>query len=316
MPSDKVLFILLLANASLFFLLKDKGVVRINSVQFYFILFIVTFVIVYLRDRNKLGKRRKDQIEKGAEDIVSVMKKSFVEEHEMGMVSPQDFPKRDISFYDLKRRQLQDLGFIYLADVEDVTLSEAYPQTRTFIRIMLSDDGCGHAGIYDATPGVLRSLFYWLLGARGFKNVDIETELENGLFVITTTAPVMFSHGPQIVFNRVPRRATVKELVQAHKKNVSEQINRDNIKPLKFKDLGDVLNSQKRQHEIIHVHRKSIGYGLTRDEKNKFGKGLLGGGAGKVFSRVDELAEDEKAADAAGPSGSNIEQEENTREEE
>src|SRR5438067_6914327 len=61
--------------------------------------------------------------------------------HELVRVSPAAFPEADLEFYDRAREQFEARGYHCLGDVEDVTMSNVYPQNRTFLRLFVDAGG-------------------------------------------------------------------------------------------------------------------------------------------------------------------------------
>src|SRR5687768_602707 len=65
----------------------------------------------------------------------------YGEPHELVQTTPDAFPEADLEFYDRARRELEQRGYRWLADVEDMTMSRIYPENRTFLRLFIDRGG-------------------------------------------------------------------------------------------------------------------------------------------------------------------------------
>lgn len=247
------------------------------------------------KKRNAIGQ--KEKIRNAADQIFSDLEKTYSSFHEFVPALPVDFADRDLSFYDRMAQALGSENFVLLGDVEDRTLSQTYPQNRTFLRILVSNSGSVQAAIYDATPKGFLRLVAWLSGMRHMKIVELESELQNGHFVVTSLAPRTPMEKPvQIHAIHLPQRTPIRELISAHmehlaKQTVAQKGSRERIQ----RTLNEVLASQGRQLQILHEFRKGVGFGLTAKEKEGFAKGSLSQQvAVDVFSEIDELVDKKK----------------------
>jgi len=254
--------------------------------------------LYFLRlEKKRNSSCQQEKIRNAADQIFTDLEKTYSSFHEFVPALAVDFADRDLSFYDLMAQALCSENFVLLGDVEDRTLSQTYPQNRTFLRILVSNSGRVQAAIYDATPKGFLRLVAWLSGMRHMKIVELESELQNGHFVVTTMAPRTPMEKPvQIHAIHLPQRTTIPELISAHMEHLAKQTaaqegSRERIQ----RTLNDVLASQGRQLQILHEFRKAVGFGLTAKEKEGFAKGSLSRQvAADVFSGIDELADKKK----------------------
>src|SRR2546423_368817 len=79
--------------------------------------------------------------------------------HALGAGSPAAVPEADLEFYDRVKKELEQKAYRWLGDVEDLTLSRIYPQTRTFLRLFTDAGRMIRASAYHLHPrGVVISL--------------------------------------------------------------------------------------------------------------------------------------------------------------
>lgn len=110
-----------------------------------------------------------------AEQILTMVKQSTIAEHRFQAVSLSDYDALDHTFYAQQQAALAALGFVWVTDVEDLTLTQNMG-LRTMVRVL-------HQPETHATA----ALFYLAEAGRGF--VELETFGADGRFVIDTTAP-------------------------------------------------------------------------------------------------------------------------------
>jgi hypothetical protein len=244
-----------------------------------------------LREINDEARRETTQeyAEKAAEDTVVLLKKTFSEQHTMHRADIKNFADRDLRFYDRLRNECASAQFRFLGDVEDATLNETHSSMRTFIRILLSENGDTAVAIFDATP---RNFFIrvlaWMLGMRVFKIYEAESELKNGSFVSTSICPPQPLATPDAIIKKhVPAKTAVDKLLHAHTQNVAEACASQKTTVIKHHSLEDVLASQIRQQKILHDHRKAQGFGLSEQEKKNFSAGISKDFAEEYGKQID-----------------------------
>ena len=254
--------------------------------------------LYFLRlEKKRNSSHQQEEIREAADRIFSDLGKTYSSFHEFVPALPTDFADRDLSFYDHMAQALCSENFVLLGDVEDRTLSQTYPQNRTFVRILVSNSGSVQAAIFDVTPKGFLRLSAWLFGMRHMKIVELQSELQNGHFVVTTLAPCTPMEKPvQIHVIHLSHRTTIRELISAHIEHLAKQTAaQEGSKEQIQRTLNDVLASQGRQLQILHEFRKGVGFGLTEKEKEGFAKGSLSRQVtADVFSGIDELADKKK----------------------
>lgn len=214
-----------------------------------------------------LGARRPHAL--GGAALRQRLDRVYGEPHELVQVSPAAFPEADLDFYDHARQELEARGYLWLADVEDLTLSRLYPHNRTFQRLCVDAGRMVRASVYHLHPrGVVISLLQLVqLFPRHLRVVELVTEI-NGRFLVTSN-----THGadrleppPEARVERMPVGTGLGAVIARHEARITAQLREHpEQQPVGFETLEDVLASIARAHVAMARHRQKVG-GLSRDE--------------------------------------------------
>lgn len=227
---------------------------------------LVTFVMLLFGRRGAAargGARLRDEIDA-----------LFGGEHEYRAVEATDFPGADLAFYDRVQRDLESLGFRKLADVEDLTLSRVYPETRTFVRMMVDEAALIRAGAFHLRPrGGLTGLFS-LIGIvpRHIRVVELVTEVPRGRFLVTapTRGLDRLDPPPEAKVERLPPGTSTRALVEHHRRRVADHLRAHGAhSPVTMDGYDAVIASVQRGHVAASNHRQRIGR-LSKDELERF----------------------------------------------
>jgi hypothetical protein len=194
----------------------------------------------------------------------------FSGEHDYRDVTPSEFPYADLAFYDRVQKELEQLGFRKLRDVEDETLSRVYPETRTFVRVMVDEAALIRAGAFHLRPrGGLAGLFSALgLVPRHVHVVELVTELPRGKFLVTapTRGLDRLDPPPEAKVDRLSPGTSTRELVAHHRKRIQEHLRANAAHtPVSMDDFAAVMASVQRGHLAASKHRQKIGR-LSKEE--------------------------------------------------
>ncbi|HEY3808217.1 MAG TPA: hypothetical protein VGL61_36810 [Kofleriaceae bacterium] len=193
----------------------------------------------------------------------------YGEPHELARVSPAAFPEADLEYYDRARGELEGKGYAWLADVEDLTLSRIYPQSRTFMRLFVDSGRMIRANVYHLHPrGVVISMLQLVqLYPRHLHVVELVSEL-GGQFIVTSN-----THGidrleppPEAKVERLPTSSSLLAVVTRHEARITELLRAHPERvPTSYEGYDDVIGSIARAHVAMARHRQKVG-GLSRDE--------------------------------------------------
>ncbi len=211
----------------------------------------------------------------------------YGEPHELVKVSPSAFPEADVEFYDRVRAQLEQRGYRWLADVEDVTLSRVYPQNRTFLRLFVDAGSMIRASVYHVHPrGVVVSILQLVqLWPRHLRVVELVTEIAGAFLVTANTHGVdRLEPPPEAKVERMPLATPVVDVVARHEARITELLRAHPERvPSHFEGYPEVVASMGRAHVVMARHRQKVG-GLSRDELERL-KGRPLSAAEEAFLR-------------------------------
>lgn len=215
-------------------------------------------VVVALFVMQKIATRV--QAKAGAKALVSSVQSIYAGDHEYKTVSPAEFGWMNLSHYETMKRELTERGFTHLEDIENLTLTRAFPATRTFLRSFTGVEGTVQAGVYDLTPRGTMRLMQMVGGmARDFRTIDLQTELTNGRFVLSTTADRKMASGsvpPEAEAEYYPRSMPLDELLEAHIARVQRALDAaPGVDMVRARTAAEAREGQRRLQRLINRFR-------------------------------------------------------------
>ncbi|UBF25567.1 hypothetical protein K9N68_28980 [Kovacikia minuta CCNUW1] len=202
-----------------------------------------------------------------AEKLLQTMQSLYGQQHTFQQVDCKTFRHLDQGFYRQSQKLLEKLGFRQIADIEDVTISQTNPAHRTFIRVLLSGDRTTVGACYQFPLSWLVRLFQWIgLAPKGGKVIDLESELSNGNFLITTNTLKMDTTAdiPGIHRQQFPHNTSAEQLLNCHREKLRE-FNKQKIQPLKMNNYQEIEAAQHRLQAIKNNYRASVGFVTDAD---------------------------------------------------
>jgi hypothetical protein len=182
------------------------------------------------------------------------MAAAYAEPHQLVQVSAASFPEADLDFYDRARRELEDAGFRWIADLEDLSLTRLSPETRTFMRVFLDSGGMIRAAVYHVRPrGIVVLLQAVLRIPRELRVIELVTEIGPNFLSTTNTRNVdRLDAPPEVLSERMPANTPLAQVVARHGQRINERIRANPEKiPTHFVTLQDVLDSVERGNRAI-----------------------------------------------------------------
>lgn len=211
--------------------------------------------------------------EKGAREILENIRSIYVPTHRFESVRLEDFKHVDQRFYATTRAVLEQEGFVFFEDAEDVTLASAKGNIfkRVPIRCMVSKDGTIMSGIYHPRLSSLwlRALLF-VLRKRIGRIIDFETEFSDGSFVCTTNAlsAGALESPPLIDAQYHPVKTPWATLLSAHRERVTRHQNAHSLSIVRIRSIAELRASQNRMNALKAAHRGDL-KGITREELEK-----------------------------------------------
>lgn len=196
----------------------------------------------------------------------------YSQPHEFAKVDPAAFPEADLRFYDRGRLELEKLGYRFIADVEDITMTEASPMSRTFMRLFSDRGGLVRAALYHVQPrGMVISILQLVqVVPRHLRIIELVTEIDGKFLATANTQNLDRLEPPQEVrTERLPMSAAIGTVVEHHQARITAWLKAhpDRV-PRAVVDYEEVMASMARSHLAMARHRQKVG-GLSRDELEK-----------------------------------------------
>lgn len=189
--------------------------------------------------------------------------------------SPSTHGYIDWKKYDELRRQLEQEGFRYLADLVAMSAHVTPSMSRpAVVRILTDESGEIVAGIYKLSlRWTLMGVMARFLGGSS-AILDLTTDFEDGTSLQTSTAQEAggWTAPPQILKEHLPRSTPFAQAIARHQERVrAYRAAHPAASPLRFSTVDDVLQSSAREARLKHEYRRSIGW-ATREEIAKVTK--------------------------------------------
>ena len=215
-------------------------------------------------------------IRRTARQVIATAKAAWGTPHEYRLVNYLQFTQCDLAWYDDRRRELEALGFTYLADFEDVTISRSLTTSQpTFMRVLTAAEGDVCACIYQVTSSVVTPESNGAAEIRETFCVEFETEFSDGTFLLTTpTREVdLTDEVPGIRRIRPAFEETVEERLRRHREELAMYLgNHRDTQPIAVRTWDDLLAQMHRCQGLKIRHRETTGW-ISEEELRRFGVG-------------------------------------------
>lgn len=230
-----------------------------------------------------LRARQRAAAEGGAR-VRAELDAAYAGEHEYSRVEPDAFPDADHEFYVDVARAFAAQGFRHVADIEDLTLSRVYPESRTFLRVFVDDARLIRAAAYHVRPrGALIAMLQLVrVVPRHLHIIELVSELPRSRFMSTsnTAGLVALEQPAEVRPERMPAEAPLADLVARHRARLTEAIRRDpGLAPVSLEAYDDLIASVQRSNLCAARHRAAQ-HGLSREELERL--------RGRPLDAVDE----------------------------
>jgi len=226
--------------------------------------------------------------------ILDNLRNSYNQAYIYNEVNSDSFKHLSLKFYNETQKCLEQLGFYYLADIENEYLTKQSMNPRTFIRVMVHQDHLTNVGFYHIKPNILWRCFMLLIGFRKTKVIEFQSELENGSQIVTSNGDKdsILPTSPDLIRNFESAKYSSDDLYQKHQTCLSNTQKRIGSKPLKFKTINDILESEKRQMLLQKEYLQGIGW-VTKEYLLKNGAGSEKR-AREIYEEIQEILRKER----------------------
>jgi len=179
-----------------------------------------------------------------------------------------DFPNLDHEFYDETQAALESLGFRWLGDRENLTLTKAFPKLRTFVRMLVSAEGTISSFLYHIQAMTPK-------GTHDIRAIELGSELSDGTFLVTSntlqSGPAKTQ--PGIDSQRHPATTPPAELLRNHRERLRAALeNRPGLTVTRILSRDDDLQFQWRMQAVQAGIRRRPRRPSTRGSWTKSGR--------------------------------------------
>lgn len=225
---------------------------------------IVYFGVAYLVTNFvwKKARRRKNATKLNWETLGH-----FANDFEWKRVELSSIQDVDPDYYDQVTKELGELGYQKMADVEYLHVSKAHPEMQTVVRLFVIGHGQISAAAYHArVAGRQGFLARLVLGKREFRVVDFQTAMSDGSFVLTSNAGDMLA----LTSAHEIKKCSLGEVIplKVHQEQHIARVKQfcsETVQPLVANTMSELMRLEEIQYRIEQEHRKSVG-GLSGDE--------------------------------------------------
>ncbi len=206
---------------------------------------------------------------------------------EYASVNAREFAHLDLSWYDASQRWLEERGFGWLGDEENLTFRRTSKGNRTLLRTMLGRDGTWITYLYHFKPAGLAPA----LATNGFKILELQTQFANGTFVCTSNAEEAgkLDSPPGVDALRLAANSSLDAIVEAHAQRVSAALAANpSGAALRMGGLEDIHRAQNVLQGIKAAFRRDVG--ITKQELERLAGNRLGAQQiDALYSEVEKL---------------------------
>jgi tetratricopeptide (TPR) repeat protein len=204
----------------------------------------------------------------------------------LAAVDPKEFPAYQRKFVDQRGRELAALGLRHVADAEAEGMRMMLGQ-RVLIGMFADDSGETGVACFAMKPkwpGWLAWLIMFVTGKwKVYEMTECVTQFDDDTHLSTQyESPSPFEYGPPIHLEKLPRKASLTELVARHSGRVAEYRRaHPDAEPMRVTDLGGMEARWIEGQRVKRAYRESVGF-VTDAELRK----LLGGHYARFADRV------------------------------
>jgi hypothetical protein len=227
-----------------------------------------------------------------AQKIEARLKPLMVERFQYAPARAKEFTHLDLAFYDKARGYLEERGYRFLADEQNVTVHSDATE-RTFLRVLVGGES--------TVVGFLYHLKARNAGTKESKVLDLETWFSNKQFVTTSNAERagVFDTPPGIQAVHLPAETRWDQILEAHQKQVSDFLAKNpGAEAVKLKTMEDVRRFQDELQRRKSEFRRANG--LSKAELERFVRGRAGIDVEELHAKLSQRLRQKNQAIAAG----------------
>jgi len=196
-----------------------------------------------------------------AHNILNKIRKIYGVQHVYKKIDIQKYTHLSISFYSKCERELNELNFVTLLNIEDVTVSSSSPDPRSFLRIMSNETSRNTAAIYHVKPKFPWPIIMFLMRTPA-KVYEFQTIFSDDAVIETTIVPstILNSYPTKIIKQSAPKKS-IKQLLAVHERSVEDYLaNHPGVNTVYIDSLEKFIEHDKKTFEMTKSHLEEIGW--------------------------------------------------------
>jgi hypothetical protein len=182
--------------------------------------------------------------------------------YEYAPADPKNFQHLDLAFYNDSQRRLEERGYSFVADQENITLRQSKGSAPALLRFLLSRD--------QTTMAILYHFKRIAFPKKESKVLDLETWFSNGHFVVTSNAAMAgkFDSPPAINSFFLPAASLLDEVMQTHEGRVNNFLAQNpGVSAVRLNGLEDMRRAGDELQRIKSGYRSAAGLSKAELER-------------------------------------------------
>jgi len=218
--------------------------------------------------------------------------------HDLGPADLREYAWMNLERYAAVRRELEALGFRYVADLENRTVQAVLPGLATFVRTLVHEEKrmlaqfCIHRRVAperedpEGKPIIETE-----------ELADLTSRLDDGSLILTTTAVSIscLDEVPNIHRRFLPTGTPIPKMIEAHEKHVAERLKSHPGAQLETvpATVDELVEASHRSHELrASYYRQFPGY-LPKEEYRRIAADMPDNDFDLVWEEVEKLIAEE-----------------------
>jgi len=183
--------------------------------------------------------------------------------HQHRITSLESLSPKRRQFYLSATQALEEQGFVYFADLENVTYTEIFRLVIP-IRVLIGDNGETMAALYFKPCGFLKKYVFRLLGyVVPTKVIELSSEFSCGTFQTSVNTKILerLKTTPGISRYLYSEDTPLSEMLSKHREILASICEADpTLKIRKVTNLEEAMAMDKRQQDLKNSHASSNNY--------------------------------------------------------
>jgi hypothetical protein len=180
-------------------------------------------------------------------------------------VQVEALPRVPTQGYERLQAELEKLGFRHTARLENLAMTKAYPQLRTYLDVYLVETGDVHAATFWAS-----------IPPNGQQVLDFDSTFDDQTTLTTTNSPAagLLGPAPHVERHILKDVEAVETLLARHREFLERNLASGKKRVRPVRTLVELESALAVHARLECEHRRSIGY-LTYEEVKAMGGGQL-----------------------------------------